>query len=130
MISRFEYSTAGVHNSCNNEEFWSGRCRIGLLRLDPAVASSQNNKSIEMFLVYSESDSGVTYLALDHRSTVATFPVCSYDGQVCKLILLGKLHPMLYWRKFRKFSAVFFFFFVNCTVYDSTVLDSLFRKIA
>lgn len=85
-----------------------------------------------MFLVYSESDSGVTYLALGDLGTVATFPVCSYDGQVCKLILLGKLHLMLYWRKFRKFSAVFFFFFffVNCTVYDSTVLDSLFRKIA
>lgn len=74
-----------------------------------------------MFLVYSESDSGVTYLALNDLGTVATFPVCSYDGQVCKLILLGKLHPMLYWRKFRKFSAVFFFFFFSSTALYMTL---------
>lgn len=82
---------------------------------------------MEVFLVYSESDSGVTYLALDDFGTLATFPVSLYDGQVCKLIFLGKLHPMLYWRKFRKFSADFFVL-VNRTVYESTVFGYAVQK--
>ena len=36
----FEYFSVGVHNTWNNEELRSRRCRFWLLRLDPAVALS------------------------------------------------------------------------------------------